>query len=180
MQRTVAFVFGNGVEELELIAPADLLRRAGASVLLVSTEPTVMVNTRGGFQLQADRLFDELDLAVIDLLVLPGGPGVVALRSHAKLRGLLQTCVEAGKPLAAICAAPLLLHDAGLLADRRFTCHFSCREELPRADRTSRVVADGQIITSQGAGTSIDFGLALVEKLYGSDVRTEISSAIMA
>lgn len=180
MRNEVVFVFGHGFEELELIAPADLLRRAGAKVHLVSTEATTLVTSRGGFCLQADRLFADLDPSTLDLLVLPGGPGVLALRRNEKLCALLQSYAALRKPLAAICAAPLLLHDAGLLEGKQFTCHFSCWAELPQADQTQRVVIDHHIITSQGAGTSIDFGLALVEKLYGADVRTEISQAIMA
>jgi 4-methyl-5(b-hydroxyethyl)-thiazole monophosphate biosynthesis len=167
------------VEELELIAPADLLRRAGAKVWFVSTESTDIVTTRGGFGIQTHLPLENLDGAEIDLLVLPGGPGVVALRQHEALREL-QNHASSGKPLAAICAAPLLLQDAGLLQGKAFTCHFSCREELPAADQTRKVVVDGDLITSQGAGTSVDFGLALVEKLYGADAREDIACAILA
>ena len=180
MQRIVAFVFGNGVEELELIAPADMLRRAGVQVWFVTTEQELTVTTRGGFRLQADMRLEEIDASSMDLLVLPGGPGVMPLRKHEALRRFLERYGKSGKPLAAICAAPLLLHDAGLLHGRSFTCHFSCWEELAQAERTSKVVVDGELITSQGAGTSVEFGLALVEKLYGAGLRAEISQAIMA
>lgn len=180
MQKTVAFVFGHGVEELELIAPADLLRRAGAEVWFVGTELSDIVTTRGGFGIPTHRKLQGLDWTKIDLLVLPGGPGVMALRQRQELLDCLRSYERSGKPLAAICAAPLLLHDAGLLQGKAFTCHFSCREELPAADRARKVVIDSELITSQGAGTALDFGLSLVERLYGSEVRKEIAHAIMA
>lgn len=180
MQKTVAFVFGNGVEELELIAPADLLRRAGAEVWFVSTETSDMVTSRGGFGILTHRPLGNLDWTTIDLLVLPGGPGVAALRQHEPLREMLKNYASSGKNLAAICAAPLLLHDAGLLQGKAFTCHFSCREELSDAEPLRKVMIDGTLITSQGAGTAVDFGLSLVERLYGADVSEEIARAIMA
>ncbi len=179
MQIQVAFVFGNGVEELELIAPADLLRRAGAKVWFVSTEPEKTIATRGDFRLMADARLEEICVDSIDLLVLPGGPGVMTLRKNQALLAFVRDYAMTGKPLAAICAAPLLLHDAGLLHGRCFTCHDSCWDELTHTVRTSKVVIDRELITSQGAGTAVDFGLALVEKLFGAEQRAVVSRAIM-
>ena len=179
MQKKVLFVFGHGVEELELIAPADVLRRAGLMVHFASTEETAMVNTRGGFVVQADQNFAKVDFADYDMLVLPGGPGVIVLRQREDLRLALQSYSLTKKPLAAICAAPLLLHDAGLLANKNFTCHHSCWEELPTADRANKVVIDHALITSQGAGTALEFGLVLAEYLCGGETRQEIAQAIM-
>lgn len=180
MQKKVLFVFGHGVEELELIAPADVLRRAGLSVSFASTEETRLVNTRGGFVVQCDQSFSGIGATDIDLLVLPGGPGVMALRQRQDLLDFLREYEKSGKPLAAICAAPLLLQDAGLLAGKQFTCHDSCWAELAVAQRTQKVVADGTLITSQGAGTALDFGLVLVEIMCGEEVRAQIVRAIMA
>ena len=180
MQKTVMFVFGHGVEELELIAPADVLRRAGLAVRFASTEETPLVTTRGGFVVQCDQSFADMDAAAIDLLVLPGGPGVMALRQRQDLLDCLRSYGQSGKPLAAICAAPLLLQDAGLLEGKQFTCHDSCWQELSAAQRSQKVVIDGALITSQGAGTALDFGLALVEQMCGEEVRAQIARAIMA
>jgi protein deglycase len=179
MAKIVVFLFGDGVEELELIAPADLLRRAGCEVRLVSTEPSVMITTRGGFRMEADGLMADEDFSGVDLLVLPGGPGVIALRQREDWKPTLRAYAATGKMLAAICAAPLLLHDAGLLQGRKFTCHFSCHGELSSADRELKVVIDGALVTSQGAGTAIEFGLVLVEAMAGSEVRADIARAIM-
>jgi 4-methyl-5(b-hydroxyethyl)-thiazole monophosphate biosynthesis len=180
MQKTVLFVFGHGVEELELIAPADVLRRAGLAVRFASTEETPWVTTRGGFVVQCDQSFADTDAAAIDLLVLPGGPGVMALRKRQDLLDCLRSYGRSGKPLAAICAAPLLLKDAGLLDGKEFTCHDSCWKELTAAQQNERVVIDGALITSQGAGTALDFGLALVGQMCGEGVRAQIARAIMA
>lgn len=179
MQKNVLFVFGHGVEELELIAPADVLRRAGLNVHFASTEETNLVTTRGGFVVQSDQSFADVDVTDYDMLVLPGGPGVMALRKREDLLRALQVYALTPKPLAAICAAPLLLNDAGLLTEKCFTCHDSCWEELPSADQTRRVVVDGALITSQGAGTALDFGLTLVEILCGRESRQKIARAIM-
>jgi 4-methyl-5(b-hydroxyethyl)-thiazole monophosphate biosynthesis len=178
MSKRVAMIFGHGVEELELIAPADVLRRAGCEVLWVTWEETRELVTRGGFSLFAHQSLAELDMAQIDLLVLPGGPGVMAARKRPDVWALLADYATTGKPLAAICAAPLLLHDAGLLAGRRFACHGSCHAELPAALKEERVVVDGTLITSRGAGTALEFGLALVEQMCGDEMRREIELAI--
>ncbi len=180
MQKKAVFVFGHGVEELELIAPADVLRRAGLEVSFASTEDTRLVNTRGGFVIQADQSFADIDASNVDLLVLPGGPGVMALRQRADLLGFLRVYILTGKPLGAICAAPLLLQDAGLLDRKSFTCHDSCWAELTAAKQSEKVIIDGVLITSQGAGTALDFGLALVEVMCGETVRQQITRAIMA
>jgi protein deglycase len=180
MQKNALCVFGHGVEELELIAPADVLRRAGLVVDFASTEETRLVTTRGGFVVRCDRGFAEIDAADVDLLVLPGGPGVMALRKREDVLEFLRAYEVSGKPLAAICAAPLLLQDAGLLAGKQFTCHDSCWGELTEAWKDQKVVIDGALITSQGAGTALDFGLALVERMCGAEARAQIARAIMA
>jgi len=180
MQKKVLFVFGHGVEELELIAPADVLRRAGLEVSFASTEDTRLVNTRGGFVIQADHSFADINGSSVDLLVLPGGPGVMALRQRADLLDFLRDYALNGKPLAAICAAPLLLQDADLLVGKNFTSHDSCWAELPAAQQTQKVIIDGALITSQGAGTALEFGLILVEVMCGETLRAQIARAIMA
>lgn len=171
-------IFGHGVEELELIAPSDVLRRAGAEVWWLSWESTGELLTRGGFRIRATHLLECLTTASLDMLVLPGGPGVMAVRSRPDLMKILRDYAQTNKPLAAICAAPLLLHDAGLLNGRRFTCHQSCMSELSCSERDDEVVIDQQLITSRGAGTALSFGLALVECLYGADVKKEVARSI--
>lgn len=158
----------------------DLLRRAGAEVVLASLEGDRLVTGRCGVTVQADTALAEVAGENFDLLVLPGGPGVRAVRADGRAAKLAQAHLGAGKAVAAICAAPTVLADAGLLAGRRYTAHFSVHEELPLALAGERVVEDGPVITSRGAGTALDFGLALVRRLFGEPRAREVAAAIMA
>src|SRR5204862_686200 len=106
-------------------------------------------------------------------------PGVAVLRHDGRGATLARGFHAAGKSVAAICAAPLVLKDAGLLDGRRFTAHFSVCEELPGVSQ-ERVVVDGNLITSRGAGTAVDFGLALITHLVDSAAAGEVSRSIMA
>ena len=102
------------------------------------------------------------------------------LRADPRVRAAIERHHQGGSWIAAICAAPTVLHDAGLLAGRRYTAHFSVAAELPDILAHERVVIDGRIVTSRGAGTAIDFGLVLVEKLYGPDKASEVAAGICA
>ncbi len=179
MKTRVLCLVAEGFEELELVGPVDLLRRAGAEVVLASVEEGLPVGGRNGLVMKVDVLLDALDATGFDLLFLPGGPAVARLRADGRAAGLAGEFVAAGKPVAAICAAPLLLKDAGLLEGRRFTAHFSTVGELPDALTGERVVEDGLILTSRGAGTAVEFGLALVDRLFGEAAEEEIARSIM-
>jgi protein deglycase len=115
-----------------------------------------------------------------DCLFLPGGPGVKQLRADARVRELVLRQHAAGRWLAAICAAPTVLYDAGLLNGRRYTAHFSVADEIPAILAGERVVSDGNVLTSRGAGTALDFGLLLVEKLFSAEKAREIARSIAA
>jgi 4-methyl-5(b-hydroxyethyl)-thiazole monophosphate biosynthesis len=169
-----------GFEEIETVAPVDLLRRAGAVVTLASLTSDKLIVGRSDITVQADALLAEIDASGYDLLLLPGGPGFKALRADGRAAKLARAFVEKGKPVAAICAAPTVLSDAGLLTGRRFTAHFSVKDELPRALLDEGVVEDGPVITSRGAGTAVPFGLALVKRLFGEAKAEEIGLSIMA
>ena len=102
------------------------------------------------------------------------------MREDGRAAKLAQAYSQAGKPVAAICAAPTVLQDAGLLAGKRFTSHSGVLAELPGSLVDQRVVEDGNLITSRGAATSVEFGLALVRRLCGETVLAEVSKGIMA
>jgi len=180
MTKRVLCLVADGVEELELVAPVDVLRRAGAEVVLAAVGEGIHVTGRNNLVLHADQSLDALPASDFDLLLIPGGAAVAALRADGRPAALAQSFVQAGKPVAAICAGPLVLADAGLLAGKRFTAHFSVVNELPGAQTGERVVEDGLIITSRGAGTALEFGLALVDRLFGEAQEEEIARAIMA
>jgi 4-methyl-5(b-hydroxyethyl)-thiazole monophosphate biosynthesis len=104
---------------------------------------------------------------------------VKALRKDGRAAQLASEFHAAGKPVAAICAAPTIVHDAGLLAGRKFTSHDGVRAELPASRVDEPVVQDGLIITSQGAGTSVAFGLCLVRTLCGAAAEAAVREGIM-
>jgi len=180
---TVLVILPEGFEEIEAITPIDLLRRAGCQVTIAALGTSPHVTGRCNITMHADTTLNavgEAGGATYDLIFLPGGPGVLNLRGDMRVRSLVQQQAATGRWLAAICAAPTVLNDAGVLEGRRYTAHFSVAKELPNILKDERVVVDGKIITSRGAGTSLDLGLVLVEKLCSAEKSREIVAAICA
>lgn len=130
--------------------------------------------------MHADTTLAGVEMQAFDCLFLPGGPGVSRLRADPRVVPLVQRLHAAGQWITAICAAPTVLHDAGLLTGKRFTAHFSVADELPTLLAGERVVVDGRIITSRGAGTALDFGLELVAALFSAEKKAEISRSVCA
>jgi 4-methyl-5(b-hydroxyethyl)-thiazole monophosphate biosynthesis len=179
MSKRVLCLLIQGFEEIETVTPVDLLRRAGAEVVLASVTGQPAVTGRSGVTVTADAALADVMNDPFDLLLIPGGPGVMPLRTDGRAAGLAVRFAEAGRLIGAICAAPTILSDAGLLEGRRFTAHFSVHEELQEALGEERVVRDGNLITSRGAGTALEFGLALVQGLFGEAKAAEVSNAVM-
>ena len=177
---TAIVVLPEGFEEIEAVTPIDLLRRAGVEVTVASLGPDLEVTGRSGIRLRAEVALDKVVTRAFDCLTLPGGPGVKHLRADPRIVPLVRRHVEAGAWIAAICAAPTLLHDAGLLAKHRFTAHPSVASELPGPPCQEAVVVDGRMITSRGAGTAVDFGLAIVEALQGKARAEETRRSVCA
>jgi 4-methyl-5(b-hydroxyethyl)-thiazole monophosphate biosynthesis len=180
MTKRVLCLVADGVEELELIAPVDVLRRAGAEVITAAVGEGIHVTGRNGIVLHADAMLSDVAPETFDLLLIPGGAAVGKLRADGRAAELAAAFIAANKPVASICAGPLVLEDAGLLEGKRFTAHFSVAQELPGAQSGERIMEDGLIITSRGAGTALEFGLALVDRLFGEAKEEEIARAIMA
>jgi 4-methyl-5(b-hydroxyethyl)-thiazole monophosphate biosynthesis len=179
---TVLAILAEGFEEIEATTPIDLLRRAGAEVTSAALSDGIHVTGRNGLTMHADTTLIAVSAAArdFDCVFLPGGPGVKHLRADPRVRALVLRQSEAGRWLAAICAAPTVLHDAGLLVGRRFTAHSSVAAELPALLADERVVVDGWLVTSRGAGTALDFGLMLVEKLFTVEKSREVARSICA
>jgi 4-methyl-5(b-hydroxyethyl)-thiazole monophosphate biosynthesis len=175
---TVLVPLADGFEEIEAFAPVDLLRRAGVEVTVASLNDNRHATGRSGITAHADVALSAVTGQAFDLVFLPGGAGVKHLRADPRVIDLVRTQHAAGRWLAAICAAPTVLHDAGLLANRRYTAHFSVANELPAILAGERIVTDGKITTSRGAGTAVEFGLHLVALLTSADKAQEISKAI--
>ena len=162
----VAVILADGFEEIEALTVVDVLRRANITCHMVGFE--AQVTGSHAIQVQADRVFDG-DLSDYDLIVLPGGmPGSANLRDHELLIAELQKCEQAGKKVAAICAAPIVLNRAGLLKDKEFTCYDGVQEQIADGHyRKETVVVDGQLTTSRGPATALAFAYNLVEQLGG-------------
>lgn len=175
---TVLALLAEGFEEIEAIAPVDLLRRAGAQVTVAALGETIHVTGRTGVTVHADTTLAAVAEPDFDCVFLPGGPGTKLLRADPRVRARVLRQHEAGGWIAAICAAPTVLHDARLLSNRRYTAHFSVATELPNVLADERVVVDGRLITSRGAGTAVEFGLALVAKLFHDEKAREIAASI--
>jgi 4-methyl-5(b-hydroxyethyl)-thiazole monophosphate biosynthesis len=182
MAKSVLTLLADGFEEIEATAPIDLLRRAEAEVTVASCSDSLDVTGRSTITLRADTLLSHIpEPLAFDLLVLPGGPAVFELRKRPEIIDLIRDFADTGKPIGAICAAPLLLLDAGVItSDSTCTAHGSTEEEIPQLSKSKAVVQDGKIITSRGAGTAVEFGLSLIKELFGQEKANEIRASIHA
>lgn len=179
----VAVFIADGSEEAEAITPVDLLRRAKVDVDVVSVMPTLEIEASRNVKITADKLIGDIIFDDYDLLVLPGGVrGTNNLNACEELKKNLVRFNDQGKGIAAICAAPTVFAGLGLLNGKFSTCNPGFWEELRAGGANviedSKVVVNGNIITSQAMGTSVDFGLALVGYLCGEDVREELRKNI--
>ncbi|KAF0095127.1 MAG: 4-methyl-5(b-hydroxyethyl)-thiazole monophosphate biosynthesi [Puniceicoccaceae bacterium 5H] len=163
---------------MEATAPVDLLRRAGAEVTVATVNDELVTEGRNQLRWEADALLKDAATESYDVIIVPGGPGHKVLRNNQQVLHLLRGQAEADRLIGAICAAPLVLHEAGLLDGKRYTAHFSAAEELKEIRRDDAVVVDGKLITSQGAGTATRFGLALISALYGEEKANEVAASI--
>lgn len=179
----VLLILSPGFEELEAVAPLDLLRRAGIEVTAAAAGDDLLVEGGRRIRIRADRRLDECLDAAYDLVILPGGPGVKDLRRDPRVLDLVRRSHAAGVPLAAICAAPAILADAGVAAGHRLTSFPGVRAEVEAralAYVEDRVVVDGKVITSRGAGTAEEFALAIIAYLEGRDAAEKVRASILA
>ena len=183
----VIFFLANGFEEIEALAPIDLLRRAGVDVLTVAVEEGGAkgreVMGAHGIPVLADVAEADFVLpADVDMVILPGGmPGSTNLDASPLVDATLRTAYDKGAYLAAICAAPLVLGHRGYLDGLQATCYPGFETELGTAEYVSdiRVVRDGRMVTAPGMGCAQQFGLALVELLRGAAEADRIRRSIM-
>ncbi|MDP2138491.1 MAG: DJ-1/PfpI family protein [Candidatus Didemnitutus sp.] len=175
---TVLVILADDFEEIEAFAPIDLLRRASMDVTVASLAENRHATGRSGITVHADVALSAIGFSLFDLVFLPGGVGVKHLRADARVGALVKRHAAADRWLAAICAAPTVLNDCGLLSNRRYTAHFSVASELPAILASERIVTDGRITTSRGAGTAVEFGLHLVALLGSPDQAREIGKGI--
>ena len=164
------FVFlATGFEDIEALAPVDIMRRAGLKVQTVSITGEQIVMSAHGVGIVADMLLKDVDFPGAEMLVLPGGlPGSTNLDACKPLTQAIVRHFEAGGAIAAICAAPLVFGHLGLLQGRRATCYPGVESELKGATYTSAIVEqDGNIITGKGPGAAFEFGYTIVDFFLG-------------
>lgn len=180
MGRVYVFL-ADGFEEIEGLTVVDLLRRAEIDVATVSVMGKQLVTGSHKITLYADSIFEEQNFADAELLVLPGGmPGALNLKNHAGLAELLKNHCKSGKKAAAICAAPGVLGELGLLSGRKAVCYPGFEEQLQGAEiLKEKVVVDQNITTSRGMGTAIDFALSLIKQLSGTEKAEKIAQSIL-
>ncbi|MGA6927465.1 MAG: DJ-1 family glyoxalase III [Desulfosarcina sp.] len=182
MDKNVLVPVADGTEELEAVAIIDVLRRAGARVTVASVTGNLKITASRGVVIVADDLIEACVEKTYDLVVLPGGmPGAEGLRDSEALIDILTRQGEKGRLVGAICASPaVVLEHHGLLHGRQATCHPGFADRLPAENHVdSRVVVDGNCVTSQGPGTAVEFALALVERLYGRTKRDEVAGPMV-
>lgn len=179
MSKAVIF-FAEGTEECEALLPLDLLRRAGVDVVLASVTNALTVVSSHGVRILADALANDVDYTKVDMLVLPGGmPGTVRLGECRIVTETIAAFLQQGKLVAAICAAPSILSQMGLLVGRTATAHADFRDKLTGAIVVDEeVVEDGNLITSYGLGGALPFALALVRRLAGVAEAERIRAAV--
>lgn len=162
----VHIFLANGFEEIEALTTLDILRRSGLEVQTVSLVGPRLIYGVHGIPVMADEKFQKNKIMLdSEGLILPGGmPGAKNLMAHDGLRKALVAHNEKGSLIAAICAAPMILGEYGLLEGKRATCYPGFEHYLKGAEYTGApVVADGNIITGKGPGASVEFAFSIVQ-----------------
>jgi len=177
----VLIPLAQGCEELEAVTIIDLLRRADINVITASLDESPVTASRGTV-IVADTTLDQVLDQEFDMVVLPGGlPGADHLNADDRIHQLLQRTANNNKHIAAICAAPKVLASAGLLENKKATAYPGVLEalELENTEVTTAVVQqDGNIITSRGPGTAMDFALELISCLVGGAMRKQVEAGL--
>lgn len=179
----ILVLLAEGFEELEVVAPVDILRRGGVTVKLTSLLREVQVVGRNQIGLLAETALEDEDPMEYDAVLIPGGaPGVQKLMSHYPVTELLKEFARRKKWIAAICAGPLVLAKAGVLTNATITSHPSVKDDLQdhiKSYSEKSVVLSDKIITSRGAGTAAEFGFTLLELLMGKEEVEKVQKAMV-
>lgn len=168
----------DGFEEIEAVAVIDLLRRAQIEVIVAGVEKLLVTGSHQ-IAVPCDRLLADVAGREFDLVVLPGGPGTPQLGANAVVRALVRRHAEREKWVCAICAAPSILADLGLLEGRRAACHPTVEAKMAGARVMEKaVIVDGRFITSRGAGTAVLFALEIIRCVVGEEKARRIATQI--
>ncbi len=177
----VYVLLGTGFEEVEAIAPVDLMRRAGIEVQTVGITGKTVTGSHK-IPVEADILPENMDLESMDMIVLPGGlGGVASARASQAALDALRWGWEHDRFVAAICAGPTVLADLGIPDGKKATCFPGCEGQMGKADMVPGAAAlrDGKLITGTSAGCAIPFALELIKALKGSEAADKVAKQIV-
>lgn len=179
--KKIGIFLADGFEEIEGLTVVDILRRAGMEAKMISIVERKEICGSHKISVQADALFEDVDFAQLDGVVLPGGmPGTLNLGAHAGVNEIIKSFAREDKLVAAVCAAPSVLGQAGLLQGRKATCYPGYEDKLTGAEVIYDEVAEaGNIITSRGMGTTIAFALRITAYLAGEEKAQELAEKII-
>ena len=183
MTKKVALFIENGSEELELIAPLDVMRRANLEVDVISANNEDFITSSHNVKIIADKKINEVNnILDYDAIVIPGGmPGSTLLRDNKKIIEFYQTMYNSGKLVAAICAAPIVLSAAGITDDKEVTSYPGFDKEINYKNHNSdkAVVIDKNVITAQGPAVAILFGYEIVNYLLQDNTAEDVKQAML-
>ncbi len=182
MSKRVLVPLGEGFEEIEAVSIIDVIRRGGIEVVIASLTNELKVTGAHKITVETDTTIKTIEADAIDMVVLPGGwGGTYKMAESSELTALLKEMNSKGKNIGAICAAPYVLKEAGILPDN-YTCYPAANEKINGKNYTDKVqvVEDGNVMTSRGPGTAICFGLEIVKKLVGTEKYQQLKTAMLA
>ena len=178
----MVYIFmAQGFEAIEFTTPLDMLIRAAIPVKTVSVTGELLVKSSQNIPIMADALFEDVDFTDADMLILPGGqPGATNLANHKSVEILLRQFMDADKPVAAICAAPMVLGGHGLIDGRKVTTYPGCEPGLGNAICTGALVEqDANLITGKGPAAAVEFANAIIRLLRSEELQKEVCSKMM-
>ncbi len=177
--KTALLLIATGFEEIEAVTICDVLRRGGVDVTMAGLDGT-SVQGAHNITIQTDTALNTLGDALFDAIILPGGlGGTENLLASEETTTLLQSHAKAGKVVSAICAAPWVLADAKVLGNKKATIYPSLEDKIGGTTESASVVQDGNIITSKGPATAMEFALALVQELAGAGKAKEVAQGLL-
>jgi protein deglycase len=182
MAKALVFL-ATGFEEIETVTIVDVLRRAGVDVTVAGLTPNEVEGAHA-MKIVPDKSIDDVKVEDFDAIIVPGGnPGYKNLRKDQRVLKMVKKAFDSGKLIAAICAAPAVLSDAGVLEGKSCTIFPGMDDELEKGGGKPKhdiVVVDGNIITSRGPATALPFALKLAETLAGKQIADSVSKKTMA
>lgn len=179
--KRVALFLADGFEEIEALTPVDVLRRANIKVTTISISKDKLVKGAHEITVMADELIDQTNFSTFDALILPGGmPGTKNLNKCDQLKDILLEFSQAGKLIGAICAAPMVIGELGLLNGKNAICYPGFEKHLKGAIIQNKPsIADGNYITANGVGSALQFALNLVRELCDEDTAKELARKML-